>query len=90
VKISMKLRVPENVEKSLTRFSGRTLFSRDSLSCTLWSDHKPSFICCTGYSGVHYLLAGCFQVGPVGSTFANRIKYLAAEQRKFVNITITK
>jgi len=59
VKMSIKLRDPDNVEKSLISFFGRILFSGVSLSCILWTDHKLSFICHTGNSGLHYWLAVC-------------------------------
>ena len=44
VTMPMKLQVPDNVEKSLTGFSGRTLSSGVSWSCNLWADHRLSFI----------------------------------------------
>ena len=59
MKMSMKIRVPDNVEKSFISFLGRTLFSGVSLSCILCTDHKLSFIGYAANSDVHYLLAVC-------------------------------
>jgi hypothetical protein len=88
VRMPMKLRVPDNVEKSLTCFSGRTLFS--GVSWSYFVDRSQIFFYLLHRKLRCTLFVGSLRVGPVGRIYTKRIKYLLAEQKKFINVTITK